>query len=84
MDKDLKLAEARRSIEIRRKQLALAMGGDVRMLIWLGKQYLGQSDKVETRSEVENNTQMKLTPEIEEQIKKAAQVVRDDPNIPDR
>jgi hypothetical protein len=31
-------------IELRKKQWELAMDGDVRMLIWLGKQYLGQKD----------------------------------------
>ena len=31
-------------IELRKKQWELAMEGDVRMLIWLGKQYLGQKD----------------------------------------
>ena len=34
---DLKLA-------LRKKQIDLAMGGDLRMLIWLGKQHLGQSE----------------------------------------
>ena len=29
---------------IRKKQFEVAMDGDVRMLIWLGKQYLEQSD----------------------------------------
>lgn len=35
-------------IGLRRKQYELAMAGDKTMLIWLGKQYLGQSDKQET------------------------------------
>jgi hypothetical protein len=34
-------------ISLRRKQYELAMKGDRVMLIWLGKQYLGQSDKTE-------------------------------------
>lgn len=37
-DKDIQL------VELRRKQFEMAMDGDVRMLIWLGKQYLGQKD----------------------------------------
>ena len=37
-------AEAGR-ISLRRKQMQVAMGGNVTMLIWLGKQYLGQTDK---------------------------------------
>lgn len=32
---------------LRRKQFQLAMKGDRTMLIWLGKQHLGQTDKVE-------------------------------------
>lgn len=34
------------------KQFEVAMGGNIAMLIWLGKQYLGQSDKSETTSVV--------------------------------
>lgn len=34
-------------ISLRRKQYQLAMDGSVPMNIWLGKQYLGQSDKQE-------------------------------------
>lgn len=32
---------------LRRKQYQLAMSGNATMLIWLGKQYLGQADKQE-------------------------------------
>ena len=32
-------------ISLRRKQFQIAMDGNVTMLIWLGKQYLGQADK---------------------------------------
>jgi hypothetical protein len=32
---------------IRRKQYEMAMAGNVTLLIWIGKQYLGQSDKNE-------------------------------------
>ena len=38
-DKELRL------VELRKKQFEMAMDGNVQMLIWLGKQYLGQSDK---------------------------------------
>ncbi len=34
-------------ISIRRKQFQVAQSGNVSMLIWLGKQYLNQSDKRE-------------------------------------
>lgn len=36
-------------ISLRRKQLEMAMKGSIPMMIWLGKQYLGQSDKVEQK-----------------------------------
>ena len=32
-------------VSIKRKQFELAMQGNVQMLIWLGKQHLGQKDK---------------------------------------
>ena len=32
-------------ISLRRKQMDVALSGNVSMLIWLGKQYLGQTDK---------------------------------------
>lgn len=35
-------------ISLRRKQYEVAMSGNTALLIFLGKQYLGQSDKVET------------------------------------
>jgi len=35
-------------IAVRRKQFQVAESGNVSMLIWLGKQWLGQTDKVET------------------------------------
>jgi hypothetical protein len=34
-------------ISLRRKQYEAAMAGNTALLIWLGKQYLGQSDKQE-------------------------------------
>ncbi len=37
---------ARGKISLRRKQFQMALSGDRVMCIWLGKQYLGQSDKV--------------------------------------
>ena len=32
---------------LKRKQIQVALGGNVSMLIWLGKQYLDQKDKME-------------------------------------
>ncbi len=39
---------ARLNISLRRRQVELAMGGNASMLIWLGKQLLGQRDKADT------------------------------------
>jgi hypothetical protein len=36
---------AKRKISLRRKQFEIAEDGNVTMCIWLGKQYLGQTDK---------------------------------------
>lgn len=36
-------------VSLRRKQMELALAGDRTMLIWLGKQYLGQADKMDQR-----------------------------------
>lgn len=46
----LERGRAMMRIALRRKQFELAEAGDCTMLIWLGKQLLGQSNKVETRS----------------------------------
>jgi len=40
-----KKKSARGRISLRRKQYEVAMSGNVSMLIWLGKQVLGQADK---------------------------------------
>lgn len=40
------------NISIRRKQFEVAMAGNVAMLIWLGKQWLGQADKIEQALDV--------------------------------
>jgi DNA-binding CsgD family transcriptional regulator len=38
---------------LKRKQIDVALGGNVSMLIWLGKQYLGQADKLDENGEFE-------------------------------
>ena len=40
-------------MSLRHKQFNLALAGDRTMLIWLGKQLLGQTDKREVKSEVD-------------------------------
>ena len=41
-----------RNASLRKKQYEVAMHGNIAMLIWLGKQYLGQTEKVEQFGEV--------------------------------
>lgn len=45
------LAKGRAALRksLRRKQVEMALKGDRVMLIWLGKQYLGQAEKQETK-----------------------------------
>tara|TARA_Y100001963_G_C6497774_1_gene316461 strand:- start:167 stop:364 length:198 start_codon:yes stop_codon:yes gene_type:complete len=43
--------DEQQKIELRKKQWEVAMDGNVQMLIWLGKQYLGQRDTPETKWE---------------------------------
>ncbi len=51
---DLQLVSGRGNLKTRlkRKQISVAMGGNVSMLIWLGKQYLDQSDTMKESGEV--------------------------------
>ncbi len=50
----------RGKISLRRKQFEMAQSGDRTMLVWLGKQYLKQTDKVDQNTKVEDKRQ---TPE---------------------
>ena len=43
--------DEQQKIDLRKKQWEVAMDGNVQMLIWLGKQYLGQRDTPETKWE---------------------------------
>ncbi len=52
-----KKKSSRGRVSLRRKQYEVAMTGNATMLIWLGKQYLGQSDKLE---QVQTETETKL------------------------
>ncbi len=40
-------------MKLKRKQIDVALQGNVVMLIWLGKQYLGQAEKTEESGEYE-------------------------------
>lgn len=45
----IRKGRALRNTRLREAQFEKAMGGHAGMMVWLGKQFLGQSDKVETR-----------------------------------
>jgi hypothetical protein len=45
--KEIEFGRANAKASLRRKQWETALSGNVTMLIWLGKQVLGQSDKQE-------------------------------------
>lgn len=47
--KEMRAGRDRRNASLKRKQYEVAMAGNATMLIWLGKQYLDQSDKLEVR-----------------------------------
>ena len=48
----IKKGKEKGKMSLRRRQYEKAMSGHTTMLIWLGKQYLGQKDRIET---IENN-----------------------------
>jgi hypothetical protein len=50
-EKNLIKGRAMLKEKLKRKQIAVALQGNVVMLIWLGKQYLGQADKTEESGE---------------------------------
>jgi hypothetical protein len=47
-------------ISLRRKQFDQAMHGNTTLLIWLGKQYLEQSDKQESKIEQQQTGEVKI------------------------
>lgn len=56
----VKQRQAPGKISLRRKQYEMAMNGNITMLIWLGKQYLGQADKQEHGVSEEAKQALKL------------------------
>lgn len=53
----------RTKVAIKRAQLKKALAGDNTMLIWVGKQYLGQTDKMDQKNEIssKNESQVVIT-----------------------
>ena len=56
-----KKKSANGKMSLRRKQYQAAIDGNTTMLVWLGKQVLGQSDKTENRNENNTNHQGEIT-----------------------
>jgi len=53
---------AKGKISLRRKQMEVALSGNVSMLIWLGKQHLGQADKQEMEHSGKVDTVINIIP----------------------
>lgn len=70
----------RLKISLRRQQIEIAKGGSVAMLIWLGKQMLGQADKQEVKEDstvtMKPERPLQLTPEDEKFLKRK-QAIKD-------
>lgn len=61
---------------LRKKQLEVAMTGNVTMLIWLGKQMLNQAEKVEAQTHHTGEVGGTLSPEDAEAVKTWAANIR--------
>jgi len=61
---------------LRRRQFECAMAGNVTMLIWLGKQWLGQADKVQTESRDLTLEKLIAAAEEDEELERSADVSR--------
>lgn len=62
------LREAKREtlkLKLAGKQFEMALNGSVPMAIWLGKQYLGQSDKLEHKADAEAPLVISYVPKSE-------------------
>lgn len=64
-------------IALRRRQFQAAMAGDRTMLVWLGKQYLEQSDKIEQRIDATAELVHVSDEEIERRTKDLLQRISD-------
>lgn len=72
-------------VSLRQKQVALALSGDKTMLIWLGKQRLGQKDRVEhsgTGSEGAIDVNVSIRELLVSRIDRLAERKRASGNIP--
>jgi len=65
-------------MSLKRKQWEVAMGGNVTMLIWLGKQNLGQTDKMEERKFSQVKSESSLDQETLGRLEKLTQAILTD------
>jgi len=61
---------------LRKKQLEVALQGNVSMLIWLGKQMLGQAEKVEAQTHHSGTINGTLSKDEEEAVKEWAKNIQ--------
>ena len=71
---ELKEGRAEMKVSLRQKQIGMALEGDKTMLIWLGKQYLGQADKQELTGSKGGPIEHVMT--VEEKAKRLERVKR--------
>lgn len=72
-------------VGLRRKQMQVAMCGDTRMLIHLGKNVLGQSDKIDTtQTVVEDRDAIEMTEERLQQELEKIGITRKSDQLKDR
>lgn len=69
-----KKKSAKGRVSLRRKQMEVALNGNVTMLIWLGKQFLGQADKTEEyiKAQVDHSDEYNA---YVDKLKKAKQIL---------
>ena len=62
----LKRGKNRGRIKIRKKQFDLAVQGNVTMLVWLGKQFLGQQEKPDVSKEISEMSDDEILVKLQE------------------
>ena len=63
---------ARLRQSLRKAQIKSALSGNASMLIWLGKQYLGQRDRLESQVSAEHRA-ISITPNVLERLQRITQ-----------
>jgi hypothetical protein len=62
------------------KQYEEAMNGNTSMLIWLGKQWLEQADKVEQKQQIETKTQIEYVTDFGQPMRNVQQIDEEEIN----